>query len=150
MKYSSARQLELDYSLDAATAESNVAGTASRTSNASTEGASFPDFGRYDPAFAANSKLAGRINAANISASELREFLRERKRLLTKKLEGNITQRESNRLEYVRWTLDRIEDARDGHVLEALESSVGQYEHLAEDLTTLLASLERNLPSKKA
>jgi hypothetical protein len=149
MRFSSAKQLEFSQLFGATGSQADVANPDSSIPNASTGAASFPDFGGYDPAFAANSKLAGRINAANISDNELREFLRERKRLLTKKLEGKITRRESNRLEYVRWTLDRIEDARDGHVLEMLENSVAQYEHLAEDLNGLLARLEESLPSKK-
>ncbi|MGO9049120.1 MAG: hypothetical protein ACLQFW_19940 [Xanthobacteraceae bacterium] len=111
---------------------------------------SFPDFTRYDATFAAAAKVAGKINAASISDVELRELLRERKRLLTKKLGGKITPRESNRLQYVRWTLDRIEDARDGYILDALESSVSRYEQLAQDLTNLYSRLGAELPSRKA
>ena len=149
MRNSSARQLELDYDSDSSVAQSSVVDGAAAKSAVATGGADFPDFGRYDAAFAASSKIAGRINAANISDAELRELLRERKRLITKKLEGTITRKESNRLEYVRWTLDRIEDARDWHVLEALESSVIRYERLADDLSDLFANLNAKLPTKK-
>jgi hypothetical protein len=137
--------LELDYSSPASSAEIAPAGARS----SSTETLRVPDFSRYDDDFAARSKLAGRINAANISDSELREFLHERRRLLTKKLDGNITRKEINRLEYVRWTLDRIEDARDGYVLEALENSVVKYDQLADDLKDLYASLDLKRPAKK-
>jgi len=74
----------------------------------------FPDFGRYDAAYAATSRIAGRINAANISDAEHGALRRERQRLLDKKLDGTITRKEANRLEYVRWSLDRIEDAKHG------------------------------------
>src|ERR1700739_4944549 len=106
MKQSSARQLELDYTAGVTpNSQAEFVQAPSGTDSASTEPVSFPDFARYDAAFAAASKAAGRINAAAISDAELRELLRERKRLLTKKLDGSITPRESNRLQYVRWTL---------------------------------------------
>lgn len=157
MRYSSARQLELDYTSGATSDTGSVNGSTGDTRAAptgyesvSTDPINLPDFARYDAAFAAASKAAGRINAASISDAELGELLRERKRLLMKRLDGKITPRESNRLQYVRWTLDRIEDARDGYILEALEDSVARYEQLAEDLTELYSQLETKLPSKKA
>ena len=160
MKYSFARQFEFDYSGGTSAAASSIvdsiligsgASKPSPTSTGkSTEATNFPDFGRYDQAFAATSKIAGRINAATISNADFRDLLRERKRLVEKKLKGEITRKESNRLEYVRWTLDRIEDAREGHVLEALESSIVRYEQLAQDLSDLYANLGAKLPSKKA
>jgi hypothetical protein len=144
MRYSSARQLELDIS-------SGASGPQPNEVNSVTSGPAhaFPDFVRYDAAAVAASKLAGRINAARISEAELDDLLQERKRLITKKLNGEINRRESNRLEYVRWTLDRIEDARDGHVLEALENSVVRYEQLANDLSDLYENLGVELRRKK-
>jgi len=44
--------------------------------------------------------------------SEQQQLLDERQTLLDKKFDGSITRQEANRLEYVRWTLDRIELAR--------------------------------------
>lgn len=154
MKQSSARQLEPD-NTGAATPGTQVGASYAPSLNgpdagtAATDPVSFPDFAHYDAAFAAASKAAARINAASISDAELRELLRQRKRLLTKKLDGDITPRENNRLQYIRWTLDRIEDARDGYILEALESSVARYEQLAEDLTDLYSRLDAKLPSRK-
>lgn len=51
-------------------------------------------------------------------------LLDERQALLDKKFDGTITKSELNRLEYVRWSLDRIEDARYGENLDALAKKV--------------------------
>src|SRR5437868_566106 len=64
---------------------------------------------------------AGRLNAGQASDRELAELLAERKALLAKKLEQTLNREDSDRLEYVRWSLDRIEDARHGHALDQLE-----------------------------
>lgn len=77
------------------------------------------------------------------------ELLRERERLLMKKFEGTITRKESNRLEYVRWSLDRIDDARHGQGLEALESAVSRYEDVLTGLRSLGLQLEERLPSSR-
>lgn len=82
-------------------------------------------------------RMAGRINAASISEAEHNALLRERQRLLDRKFAGELTRQESNRLEYVRWSLDRIEDARHGDALDSLEASVANYERFLSDLQAL-------------
>jgi hypothetical protein len=92
---------------------------------------------------------AGRLNAAKASDGELNALLDERKALLQKKLEGDADQRDIDRLEYVRWSLDRIEDARHGQSLDMLESTVAAYKAAVRDLQTLNTDLRRHLPAKR-
>jgi len=87
--------------------------------------------------YAAASRRAGRINASNISGAEHEALLLERQLLLDKKFNRSISRKESNRLEYVRWSLDRIEDAKHGWAMDVLEHSIGSYEQFSEDLKSL-------------
>jgi hypothetical protein len=65
--------------------------------------------------------------------------------LLDKKLGETITRKEENRLEYVRWSLDRIEDAKYGHTLDALEDRVRSYEMLLSDIRNLQNQLDQHV-----
>lgn len=77
---------------------------------------------------AAAVREAGRLNARAIRYSELESLLDERQQLLDKKFAGTITKREANRLALVRWSLDRIDDARHGPALESMGQFVSQME----------------------
>jgi hypothetical protein len=90
---------------------------------------------------AVTARRAGRLNAASVSTKEYQELLAERQALLDKKFSGKIERREELRLEYVRWSLDRVEDARHGEALERLESAVMQYEQFLHDLAGLREQL---------
>src|SRR5262245_37089044 len=93
-----------------------------------------PDFGNLANVYAATARTAGRINAASVTPEEYQGLLAERQRLLDKKLSGKSSRRDEIRLEYVRWSLDRIEDAKHGAALEALENSVAKYEQFLSDV----------------
>jgi hypothetical protein len=99
-----------------------------------------PEFGNYVQATTA--RRAGRINAASISESEHKALLAERQRLLDKKFAETIERRELNRLAYVNWTLDRVEDARNGEHLDRLEGVVVRYEMFKRDLEDLVSQLK--------
>ncbi len=99
-------------------------------------------------AYALAARVAGRINAASISDDEHQALLDERRALLDKKFAGNMSRKDQNRLNYVRWSLDRIEDAKNGFVLDALESAVAQYEQLHDDIQNFRLQLEQHLPKK--
>jgi hypothetical protein len=75
-------------------------------------------------------------------------LLQERQALLDKKLGGRITRKEENRLEYVRWSLDRIEDAKYGHALDALEGRIGAYEQFLSDMGNLREQLAQHIQQK--
>ena len=93
-----------------------------------------PDFGARGVMYAVTSRLAGRINAASVSEDEHKALLQTRQLLLDKKLDGSISRKEANRLEYVRWSLDRIEDARNGSTLDMLDDAVSAYERFVSDV----------------
>ena len=84
------------------------------------------------------------MNAASISEKEHTELLQERQMLLDKMFEGSLTQPQRARLEYVRWSLDRIEDAKHGLHLDMLDDAVRTYERLSDDITSLKADFERH------
>jgi hypothetical protein len=88
-------------------------------------------------------RRAARLNASKASDEEVASLLAERQQLLDKYFAGTITKGESTRLEYVRWSLDRIEDARHGAALDTLESHVARFEDLAEQLDALREQLGR-------
>ncbi len=146
MKTSSARQLQfnLEHSGSAGdrrAGESPVldAESAAPQADQSAGAAAFP----HTEAFAVTARIAGRINAASIPQAEYDAALAERRKLLDKKLGIGLTPKEENRLKYVRWTLDRIEDARDGHVLDMLESALERYEQFNAEIQGLRAQLDQ-------
>jgi len=110
---------------------------------------SVPDFGARGQMYAVTSRLAGRINAAGVSEKEHTDLLRERQGLLDKKLDGTIARKEANRLEYVRWSLDRIEDAKYGATLDVLEDVVKAYERFAEEARAFEGQLLQHTRRRK-
>ena len=87
------------------------------------------------------SRIAGRINAASASPDEEQDLLKKRKDLLDKKYSGAWTAEDANRLQYVRWSLDRIEDARSGPILDAIEDWVVRYERFQSEIQDLQSQL---------
>lgn len=94
-----------------------------------------------DPVFAQTARQAGRRNAARISESEENALRDERRRLLEKKFDGGLTRKEANRLQYVRWSIDRIDDAREGLALDALDAAVQRYEALGDEIDSLVRQI---------
>jgi hypothetical protein len=107
-----------------------------------------PSF-EYGSAWAASSRRAGRINAASIPDDELQSLLLQRQHLLDKKFEGSISRPEEIKLEYIGWSLDRIEDARHGAHLDRLENAVERYEDLKGDINALMAQLNELKSGKR-
>ena len=95
------------------------------------------------------SRQAGRLNAASISDEEHDQLLQERQDLLDKLFVGTISRKETLRLEYVRWSPDRIEDARFGRILDVIESNVGLYERFSFDLSRLQEDLMRHAGTQR-
>jgi hypothetical protein len=157
MRTSSARQLELEYA-DPEPARVGRRNSAFRALSvapsteapaASSAQLATPDVDAYRKLYAVTSRIAGRLNASSVSSREHDELLHERQSLLDKKLSGTISPKEANRLEYVRWSLDRIEDAQYGQALDVLENSVGRYEHLLSDLDGLRQQLTQLISRSK-
>lgn len=147
MSKSSARQLELDYSSAFSKDDNARNDSQAITPILDTNASSSADIGftltQVNSAQAIASRMAGRLNAANISEREHKEWLSERQKLLDKKFDATITPRELNRLEYVRWSLDRIDDAKNGAALDAIEDKLSQYEQFLKDVEALYANLNR-------
>jgi hypothetical protein len=140
MRSSSARQLEFD--------DGVLLGTPSAADASASAPLRVPNFGVNNQVYAATTRIAGRLNAANVSEREHKSLLQERQALLDKKLGGRITRKEENRLEYVRWSLDRIEDAKYGHALDALEGRIGAYEQFLSDMGNLREQLAQHIQQK--
>jgi hypothetical protein len=87
-------------------------------------------------------RLAGRLNASAVTDAERNELLAERAKLLDKLDAGTITRKEEIRLEYVRWSLDRIEDARYGPAMDRLEAQIDEFQKLAKRLMGLRDNLD--------
>lgn len=88
-------------------------------------------------------RLTARLNASKVSDAEVKALHEERQQLLDKQLDGTITKRQLARLDYVRWSLDRIEDAKHGATLDELESQIAQFERLSNQLNQLRDDLNR-------
>ena len=91
--------------------------------------------------YALTSRIAGRVNAASASDEEYQALLTERQQLLDKKFDETITRREICRLEYIRWSLDRIEDAEHGEDLDRLEGAIRIYENFVDQVRDLRGQL---------
>lgn len=108
-----------------------------------------PNFNSLSSVQSHSLKLAGRLNAANVTEEERQRLLKERELLLDKKFAGQISRSELNKLEYVRWSLDRIEDARYGSAMDALDESVSKYENFLSEIQSLNSQLRSLSRSKK-
>lgn len=158
MKHSSTAQLEFRYFEDDAASDEiaidDLRGGRPKSAikdvrRAKTIGSNIPNIQPHDAVYAATSRIAGRINAANISQEEIDNFLAERQKLLDKQFAGSITRQDQIRLEYVRWNLDRIEDARFGQSLDRLEAYVSQYERIFDQIEQLQMQLVELVRRKK-
>ena len=94
-------------------------------------------------------RRAGRLNASSIGSDEVEELLEERKHLLEKQYSGGISDAERRRLAMIRWSLDRVDDARSGEVLDALEGAIVRYEALRQEIHALMSQLEEFSPKKR-
>jgi hypothetical protein len=151
MKNSSALQLELNYT-DGSVADipiddkaERVRSSPSHEAGASSGAVNFPSFSGDSQVYAITARIAGRMNAATVSNEEHESLLRERQNLLDRELAGNMTRKEEIRLEYVRWSLDRVEDAKYGQSLDVMEGYVNRYEQFLADVR----DLERQLVQLK-
>ena len=120
--------------------------SASETDTASLK---LPNFNALSAVGAHSLRMAARLNAASATEEERQNLLRQRKELLDKKFEGQITPSEINTLKYVRWSLDRIEDARYGSAVDVLEDSVSRYENFISEIQSLSSQLLSHAGKKK-
>jgi hypothetical protein len=98
-----------------------------------------PGFSGLSPA---NIKQINRGITRKIPQSEKQEVINERNRLVQKQFKGGLSDRENNRLKYVRWQLDRIDDAETGEFLDYLQIITGGHEKFAKELQGLLGQIQ--------
>jgi hypothetical protein len=98
---------------------------------------------------AATIRRAGRLNASQVTEAEYNDLLRERQHLLDKKFGSTMTRSDEIRLQYVRWSLDRIEDAKYGPDLDILEGAIDRYEQLSRDISNLGNQLSEELAKRR-
>lgn len=96
-----------------------------------------------DENFAKVARLAGRLNASATSDEERRELLSERESLIEKKYGEGLDRKEELKLEYVSWSLERIEEADYAATFDALERQIAKFERLDEDIRSVGADLRR-------
>lgn len=151
MRGSTAQQLDLDGLGQSARPWSSVSDTFVGRANASDGVAplNIPNFGEGGQLFALTARLAARKNAAAISEEERCSLLLERQALLDRKFDGGITRKEAIRLQYIRWTLDRIDDARHGATLDKIEDAVLVYEKFVSDIAHLTEQLNKYKGNQK-
>jgi len=101
---------------------------------------------QYDPEIA---KQAGRAAARQTSEADERALLKEREALLRKQMATQLSKTEARRLEFVRWSLARIEDARIGPTLDQLELAVKRYEDFLSEVTRLRQELNSHTSTKR-
>jgi hypothetical protein len=128
---------------------SRQGGTTDSRVSASETFTQFRKQNRVTPEAAKLAQIAGRLNASRVTDAEYNELLEERRLLVDKELSGDLTRREQIHLTYVRWSLDRIEDARYGGSLDELETRVAQLEKFSEDVTQLHQHLDRFASRKR-
>lgn len=144
MTNSSARQI--DYSSSESSAEELIGSASQNRNQVSAEVSttfSEPKFDNLSGIRAHAARIASRLNARSVPASEVDELLRLRNELLDKKLDGSASRQELNRLEYVRWSLDRIEDAHRGEDIDRIEDVVTKYENLLKEIELFRRDLNR-------
>lgn len=70
--------------------------------------------------------------------------------LVDRSFEVGLSPKEQRRLDYVRWQLHQVQDARQGQRLEELGSRAREYAAFAEEVARLKADLLDRLPKRRA
>ena len=86
-------------------------------------------------------KSINRAITRKMPVKEKNKIITERDRLVTKKFKEGLVKKEEKRLTYVRWQLDRIDDAENGEMIDNLEKIVGDHESFADEVKKLMNSL---------
>jgi hypothetical protein len=96
----------------------------------------------YDPA---NVKLISRMVAELTPDAEYKKFLELKKNLMFKKYSEGLSKKEELSLQLTLWNIDRIEDAKYGRHLDALETIVKTHEMVAQSITQTVNRLNQSI-----
>jgi hypothetical protein len=69
-------------------------------------------------------------------------LIEERNKLVNKKFKKGLNKNEERHLTFVRWQLDRIDDAESGNTLDLFEKFVDEHERFAGEIESLLTELK--------
>ena len=81
------------------------------------------------------------ITRNEITEEDKKRLIEERNSLIERKFKNGLTIKEVKRLKYVRWQLDRIDDAENGEMLDYLEKIAQDHKEFAEEIHDLLNQL---------
>lgn len=95
-----------------------------------------------------NIRQINRVITRKIPQSERQQIIDERNQLVRKQFKGGLSVKEENRLKYVRWQLDRIDDAETGGFLDYLQIITEGHEKFAKELQGLLGQM-RNIQNRR-
>ncbi|MEK6420957.1 MAG: hypothetical protein V4801_15230 [Burkholderia gladioli] len=126
-----------------------IQGSGGNATSRASSGPILPDFRSLDKLEVQSTRAVSRLNAATVSEKEYDDLLARRKALLLKKHSDGLTQQEQNKLTYIRWSLDRIDDARHGAALDTLEEAVARYEQFLARIEELQEKLNEASANKR-
>lgn len=87
-------------------------------------------------------KRVNRTVTRKIQQTEKDKIIDERNQLVRKQFKVGLSAREKNRLKYVRWQLDRIDDAESGESLDYLQIIAEGNERFSKELNGLLGQIQ--------
>lgn len=93
-------------------------------------------------------KKINRANTSKISQAERDKIFNERDELVEKKFKTHLSAQEERRLTYIRWQLDRFDDAESGEFLDYIGKITESHEKLAEELKGFTGEIEKLQISK--
>lgn len=88
-------------------------------------------------------KRLNRIVTRKIPVHTIDELIEERNALVKKEIYQGFSPKEKRRLIYIKWQLDRIDDALYGENIDFLETLVEQRNSFAQNLRELLEKLDK-------
>jgi hypothetical protein len=96
-----------------------------------------------------NVRKINRAITRKIPEAEKKTIIHERNQLVQKQFKVGLSTKEETRLKYVRWQLDRIDDAESGEFLDYLEKFTEGHEKFAKELKGFLGQLPKIQTSPK-
>lgn len=94
-------------------------------------------------------KEINRKKTQGIGPETKNAFIEERNKLVNKKFKEGLDEKEERRLTFVRWQLDRIDDAESGPTLDLFEKFVETNEGFANEVGSLLTELREESGKKR-
>jgi hypothetical protein len=98
--------------------------------------------------FSETIKKMNRELAKKISLQDEKYFITKHSELVRKKFTGGLSNDEQKQLDFIRWQMDRIDDARNGEHMDHLTQIIESHEEFAQDLEKILSKIGVQSPKK--